>query len=77
MAAPVTSATLTTVAAFMPLFLISGIMGQIISAIPFVVVAVLLASLLECFFVLPGHLRHALRNDPGELDWLGRFRHRF
>jgi multidrug efflux pump subunit AcrB len=60
MAAPVASSTLTTIAAFLPLFMISGIMGQIISAIPFVVVAVLLASLLECFFVLPAHLHHAL-----------------
>ena len=77
MAAPVTSATLTTIAAFMPLFMISGIMGQIISAIPFVVVAVLLASLLECFFVLPGHLSHALRPDTGERGWLGRFKTRF
>lgn len=77
MVAPVTSATLTTIAAFMPLFLISGIMGQIISAIPFVVVAVLLASLLECFYVLPGHLRHALRADESEPGLLGRFRHRF
>jgi multidrug efflux pump subunit AcrB len=77
MAAPVTSATLTTIAAFMPLFLISGIMGQIISAIPFVVVAVLLASLLECFFVLPGHLSSALRNDAEEPGRLGRFRLRF
>ncbi len=77
MAAPVTSATLTTIAAFMPLFLISGIMGQIISAIPFVVVAVLLASLLECFFVLPGHLRHALSEDVAEPSALGRFKLRF
>ncbi|TDJ64017.1 MAG: efflux RND transporter permease subunit [Proteobacteria bacterium] len=77
MAAPVVSATLTTIAAFLPLFLISGIMGQIISAIPFVVVAVLLASLLECFFVLPGHLRHALRKDTTGAGRLSRFRGRF
>lgn len=85
MAAPVTSATLTTVAAFMPLFLVSGIMGQIISAIPFVVIAVLLASLLECFYVLPGHLAHALKrpadNDPqtaqAKPSRLKRFRYRF
>lgn len=77
MAAPVTSATLTTVAAFMPLFMISGIMGQIISAIPFVVVAVLLASLLECFFVLPGHLSHALRPDTHERGRIGRFKANF
>jgi multidrug efflux pump subunit AcrB len=77
MAAPVTSATLTTIAAFMPLFLISGIMGQIISAIPFVVVAVLLASLLECFYVLPGHLSQALREPTKKPGLLGRFRFRF
>ena len=81
MAAPVTSATLTTVAAFMPLFLVSGIMGQIISAIPFVVIAVLLASLLECFYVLPGHLSHALKEPdkeaPGKRKWLSGFRERF
>ena len=77
MAAPVTSATLTTIAAFMPLFMISGIMGQIISAIPFVVVAVLLASLLECFFVLPGHLSHALRPETREPGRIGRFKVRF
>lgn len=77
MAAPVISATLTTIAAFMPLFLISGIMGQIIAAIPFVVIAVLLASLVECFLVLPGHLRHALRVDVGEPGRLGRLKRRF
>jgi multidrug efflux pump subunit AcrB len=77
MAPPVTSATLTTVAAFLPLFLVSGILGQIISAIPFVVIAVLVASLLECFFVLPGHLSHALREDSADVGRLGRFRRRF
>lgn len=83
MAAPVTSATLTTVAAFMPLFLVSGIMGQIISAIPFVVIAVLIASLLECFYVLPGHLAHALKVPDANTQHLKksskleRFRERF
>ena len=77
MAPPVTSATLTTVAAFLPWFLVSGILGQIISAIPFVVIAVLVASLLECFFVLPGHLSHALREDSADVGRLGRFRRRF
>ncbi len=77
MAPPVTSATLTTVAAFLPLFLVSGILGQLISAIPFVVIAVLVASLLECFFVLPGHLSHALREDSADVGRLGRFRRRF
>ena len=64
MAAPVASSTLTTVAAFLPLFIVSGIMGQIIAAIPFVVVTMLLASLIECFLILPAHLHHALRAPP-------------
>ena len=76
MAAPVSSSTLTTIAAFLPLFLISGIMGQIISAIPFVVVAVLVASLLECFLVLPAHLSHAL-SAPQSDSWTNRWRQRF
>ena len=64
MLAPVIAATLTTLAAFMPLFMVSDIIGQIISAIPLVIVAVLIASLIECFFILPGHLRSALARDP-------------
>jgi multidrug efflux pump subunit AcrB len=60
MAAPVLSSSLTTVAAFLPLLLISDIIGQIIQAIPFVVVSIILASLVECFLILPGHLRGAM-----------------
>ncbi len=58
MTAPVIAAMLTTVAAFLPLFTIKGIIGEIISAIPLVVVAVLMASLIEVFFILPAHLAH-------------------
>lgn len=65
MLAPVVASALTTIAAFFPLFMIGDIIGQIIFAIPAVVVCVLIASLVECFFVLPGHLRGALRSiDP-------------
>ena len=58
MSAPVICAMLTTVGAFLPLFLIKGIIGQIIIAIPLVICAVLIASLIECFLVLPAHLAH-------------------
>ena len=60
MAAPVMAASLTTIAAFMPLLAIGDVMGAIIAAIPFVAITVIIASLIECFFVLPGHMRHAL-----------------
>jgi multidrug efflux pump subunit AcrB len=58
MLAPVTASSLTTISAFLPLMLISGVMGNILKEIPIVMICVLLASLVECFFVLPGHLRH-------------------
>ena len=60
MLGPVTAASLTTIAGFAPVFLISGVIGQVIEAIPLVVISVIVASLFECFFVLPGHIKTAL-----------------
>ena len=60
MSPPVISAMLTTVAAFLPLFFIKGIIGQVIFAIPAVVCAVLVASLLEVFLIMPAHLTHGV-----------------
>lgn len=59
MLAPISASSLTTVCAFLPLFLVTGIIGTILFAIPLVVICVILASLLECFYVLPGHLYHS------------------
>ena len=59
MLAPVTASSLTTIAAFLPLMLIDGRMGNIMSAIPLVIICVIVASLIESFLILPGHLRHA------------------
>lgn len=57
---PVVASSLTTVAAFLPLMMVGGIIGNILGDIPFVMVAVIAASLLECFLILPAHLRGAL-----------------
>jgi len=57
---PVVASSLTTVAAFLPLMMVGGIIGNILGDIPFVMVAVITASLLECFLILPAHLRGAL-----------------
>ncbi len=57
---PVLGASLTTIAAFIPLLTIGDAIGQIIAAIPMVVIAVIIASLIECFLILPGHLHHSL-----------------
>ncbi|HEY5717009.1 MAG TPA: efflux RND transporter permease subunit, partial [Motiliproteus sp.] len=71
MLAPVVASSLTTIAAFLPLTLVGGIIGNILIDIPTVVICVIIASLVECFFILPGHLHHSLhrRQDvqPGRL----------
>ena len=56
MGLPIVISSLTTVAAFLPLLALSGPMGDILTAIPLVVVVVILASLVECFLILPRHL---------------------
>jgi multidrug efflux pump subunit AcrB len=78
MAAPVFSSSLTTIAAFTPLFIISDVIGDIIRGIPLVVVAMIVASLVECFLALPGHLRGAFTMVGTETGALRtRFNNRF
>ncbi len=60
MLVPVMAAMTTTAASFAPILLISGVIGQIMAVLPLVVLAVITASLVECFFILPGHLAHSL-----------------
>jgi len=55
-AIPVVFSVLTTVAAFMPLIFVSGMMGKFIRVIPIIVITLLLVSLVESLFVLPAHL---------------------
>lgn len=53
---PVLAATGTTVAAFLPLMLVPGILGEFFKVMPIVVSLALLASLIEAFFILPSHI---------------------
>jgi multidrug efflux pump subunit AcrB len=55
-ARPVTSAVLTTMAAFLPLMLLPGIVGKFMFVIPFVVTVGLAVSLVEAFWILPSHV---------------------
>ncbi len=75
MLAPVMSSSLTTIAAFIPLFVISGPIGNILGDIPFVIVCVIIASLVEGFLILPGHLRHSFKGLAHAQA--GRFRQRW
>ena len=66
---PITLATLTTVAAFLPMFMLSGTMGMFIVLIPIVVIMVLFGSLIESFFFLPLHAKELLKRGSHSLDW--------
>ncbi len=63
MFSPVFSATITTVIAFFGLVIIGGRFGDLIADIPFTVIVVLIASLIECFLILPNHLSHAIAHS--------------
>jgi multidrug efflux pump subunit AcrB len=60
--APVTATILTTMVAFSSLFFISGIMGKFLWPVPAVVMICLIASWIECFFILPCHLADFVKN---------------
>lgn len=68
MAAPVFSSTATTIVAFLGLMAITGRFGEMLKDIPFTVTVVLVASLLECFLILPNHMAHAL-TSAGRRRW--------
>lgn len=74
MAQPVFAATVTTVLAFGALILIGGRFGTLIADIPLTVIAVLLASLVECFLILPNHMAHSIAAGLKEswYDWPSR-----
>ncbi|MDX1957565.1 MAG: efflux RND transporter permease subunit [Leptospiraceae bacterium] len=58
MVIPIFGSYLTTVAAFMPMLFMSGIMGKFIYQIPLIVIIALTASLAESFFLLPSRLAY-------------------
>ncbi|MCK4626859.1 MAG: efflux RND transporter permease subunit, partial [Phycisphaerae bacterium] len=61
---PVVSSTATTIAAFLPLLIMPGMLGRFFAIIPKTVTVALLASLFECLLILPCHY----------LDWGARRR---
>ena len=71
MLAPVVSSSLTTIAAFSPLLIVGGVIGSILKDIPIIVICVIVASLIECFLILPGHLQQSLnrghRHEEGKI----------
>jgi multidrug efflux pump subunit AcrB len=74
MFSPVIASSATTAAAFIPVIIVAW-QEPVIMILPLTVVCVILASLAECFLVLPGHLRHSYEvMKAGRVD---SFRNRF
>lgn len=63
-AKPVFFAVVTTIIMFLPFLFMSGPIQAIFSQISLVVIAVLVFSLIEAFFILPAHLRHMKHVEP-------------
>jgi multidrug efflux pump subunit AcrB len=57
-AVPATFGVLTTIAAFLPILLVSGVSGQFFAAIGWIVILCLAFSLVESKLILPAHLAH-------------------
>ena len=55
---PLTFAVLTSVVAFVPLLFIPGGIGDVWRALPIIIIAMLLVSLVESLLILPNHLSH-------------------
>ena len=67
---PVTTAVLTTMAAFLPLMLLPGILGEFMRVIPLVVTVALAISLVEAYWMLPAHVL-VMRFQPSNLHERG------
>jgi multidrug efflux pump subunit AcrB len=65
---PVMVGVLTTMAAFAPLLFVTGTFGQILGAVPVVVILVLGMSLIEAFLILPSHLANGGKWSRWPLD---------
>ncbi|MBI1195854.1 MAG: hypothetical protein GC138_08415 [Gammaproteobacteria bacterium] len=75
---PVTASVLTTLAAFLPLMLLPGIVGKFMFVVPFVVSMALAISLLEAYWLLPVHIamvKPDLKAGGRMQRWRERFTH--
>ncbi|NCD34056.1 MAG: efflux RND transporter permease subunit [Spartobacteria bacterium] len=77
-ATPVGFSILTNIVAFIPLMILPGMMGRVISMLPIVVISVFVISWVESLFILPAHLSHGRKREPrGLFGLLHGFQQRF
>ncbi len=65
---PLSAGVMTTVAAFFPMLLVSGIIGQFLRTIPIVISATLLSSLFVALAILPAVAVTILKRWPSQAD---------
>lgn len=72
---PVFASVLTTVLSFGPMLTMSGTLGRFVYVIPVVVIASLVGSLFNSWFILPNHLTHIFPEQEMEKkeNWQDRF----
>ena len=75
-AKPVYFAVITTIMMFVPFMLMTGPIQAMTAQISLVVIAVLIFSLIEAFFILPVHLRHLKAIDPSQISRFMQFQYR-
>ena len=66
---PISLATITTAAAFLPMFMMQGEIALFLILVPIVVVMILIGSLLESFFFLPLHAQEFLKKSNNFVNW--------
>lgn len=76
-ASPVVFAVLTTIVMFSPLLFLPGPEGKMMFAVPLVVIATLMFSLLESLLILPAHLSEIKPRKPEDDGFLGRSQQKF
>ena len=75
---PVGFSILTNIVAFIPLMIMPGMMGRVISMLPIVVISVFTISWVESLYILPAHLSHGRKREPrGVFGILHRAQQRF
>lgn len=71
-ALPIIATITTTIAAFAPMLMVSGIFGKFIRWLPIIVILMLTLSLIEALFVLPSHAHDVLRLRERWWRWRGK-----
>ena len=62
-AAPMLVSSITTIAAFAPMLMVTGVMGKFINIFPKVVMFAIIASLLQALFILPNQLNENRKKE--------------